>query len=125
MSEIEPVVETARAVLEKVRPLGQATVLVLGDESRNVNRLAVGTGAITHLPTMRDLDADAILATDDGMNSWDGALWALDLGVPVLVVNHATAEKPGMQAMVEYLSRQFPDVPAEYVDVALPFASVH
>jgi putative NIF3 family GTP cyclohydrolase 1 type 2 len=117
--------ETARAVLEKVRPLGQDTVLVLGDESRKVNRLAVGTGAITHLPTMRDLGVDAILATDDGMNSWDGALWALDLGVPILVVNHATAEKPGMQAMVDYLNGQFPDVPAEYVDVALPFKSVH
>ena len=26
-----------------------------------------------------------------------------------------------MQAMVDYLSRQFPDVPAEYVDVALAF----
>jgi hypothetical protein len=30
-----------------------------------------------------------------------------------------------MQAMTDYLSRQFPDVPAEYVDVALPFRSVH
>jgi putative NIF3 family GTP cyclohydrolase 1 type 2 len=117
--------DLARAVLEKVRSLGQDTVLVLGDGDRRVNRLAVGTGAITHLPTMYDLGADAILATDDGINSWVGALWSLDLGVPLLVVNHATAEKPGMEAMARHLRRRFPGVPAEYIDVALPFKSLH
>jgi putative NIF3 family GTP cyclohydrolase 1 type 2 len=116
--------DTAREILEKVRDLGQDAVRILGDPETTVERLAVGTGAITHLPTMLDLAADAILATDDGMNSWDGALWALDLQVPILLVNHATAEKPGMMAMADYLTDQFPDVPCHYVDVDLPFHCV-
>ena len=116
--------DTAGDILQKVRDLGQDAVRILGDPGTTVERLAVGTGAITHLPTMLDLDADAILATDDGMNSWDGALWALDLHVPILVVNHATAEKPGMMAMADYLSDQFLDVPVHYVDVDLPFHCV-
>jgi putative NIF3 family GTP cyclohydrolase 1 type 2 len=112
--------EVARAVTAKVARLGENAVRVLGDPDAKVSRLAVGTGAITHLPSMHDLKADAILATDDGMNMWTGGIWSLDLGIPVLIVNHATAEKPGMMAMARYLSRQFPGVPSHYVDVAFP-----
>jgi aminopeptidase C len=99
-------------------------VLVFGDKSKRVRRLVVGTGAITFLPSMYDLKANAILATDDGMNSWNGGLWSADLGVPVLVVNHATAEKPGMQAMAGYLGKVFPGTPVEYVDVELPYSTI-
>jgi len=114
--------QAARRVLEKVEALGQGTVLIVGDAAKRVQRMAVGTGAITHLPTMLELGADAILATDDGMNFWDGGLWAVDLGVPVLIVNHCTAEKPGMMAMATYLAEQFPGVPTQYVDVVFPYA---
>ena len=116
--------ETARKVLEKVRSLGQDTVLVFGDGQRRVERLAVGTGAITHLPSMYELEPDAILATDDGMNFWTGGLWAADLDVPLLLVNHATAEKPGMRALAGYLEGVFPGVAAEYFDVAFPYRAV-
>jgi len=116
--------EAAGRVLEKVRALGQPTVLVIGDQDRRVSRMAVGTGAITHLPTMLELGADLILATDDGMNFWDGGMWAADLGVPVLIVNHCTAEKPGMMAMARYLSEQFIGMPVQYIDVAFPYEAV-
>jgi len=116
--------ETAAKVLEKVRPLGQDTVLIFGDRQKTAKRMAVGTGAITHLPTMYDLGVDLILATDDGMNFWNGGIWSADLDLPLLIVNHATAEKPGMQAMAQYLRKTFPDLPAEYVDVAFPYSSV-
>lgn len=114
--------ETARRIAEKVRLLGQETVLIFGDRAKRVNRMAVGTGAITHLPSMHDLGADVILATDDGFNFWDGGLWARDLDVPLLMVNHSTAEKPGMQAMAEYLKKQFPGTSVEYLDVEFPYS---
>ena len=116
--------ETANRTLEKVRSLGQDTVLIFGDRQKKVNRMAVGTGAITNLPKMYDLNADLILATDDGMNFWDGGLWAKDLELPLLIVNHCTAEKPGMQAMAKYLIEEFPEVPVEYLDVEFPYSSV-
>lgn len=117
--------DMALHILGKVRALGQDTVLVFGDKSRNVKRLAVGTGAITTLPHMYELNPDAILATDDGVQTETAGLWALDMGVPLLIVNHATAEKPGMQAMAKYLSEVFPGVAVEYIDVAYPYASIH
>jgi len=116
--------EAARLVLDKVRPLGQEAVLVVGDRARQVSRMAVGTGAITNLPRMHALNPDVILATDDGTNSWSCGLWARDLGVPLLIVNHATAEKPGMMAMAKYLGSVFPGLPIEYVDVAYPYSVV-
>ena len=116
--------ETAERVLQKVRPLGQDTVLILGDRQKRVSRMAVGTGAATDLPSMYELNADLILVTDDGINFWDGALWAADIEVPLLIVNHATSEKPGMQAMAVYLREKFPGVPVEYVDVEFPYKSL-
>ncbi len=116
--------EAARQVAERVAELGQDTVLIFGDRTMRVDRMAVGTGAITHLPRMLDLGADLLLATDDGMNFWDGGLWAADLGIPLLIVNHATAEKPGMMAMVDYLKGIFPGLPVEYIDVAFPYTSL-
>jgi putative NIF3 family GTP cyclohydrolase 1 type 2 len=114
--------QVAKHVRERVRPLGQNAVLLLGDTRRRVRRMAVGTGAITVLPMMYEMGCDIILATDDGMNTWDGGLWARDIDIPVLLVNHCTAEKPGMQAMAVYLSDRFPDVPVEYLDAAFPYA---
>ncbi|MDP6439751.1 MAG: Nif3-like dinuclear metal center hexameric protein [Candidatus Brocadiia bacterium] len=116
--------EAARRVLAKVRSLGQETVLILGDRNKAVRRMAVGTGAITFLPAMYELDPDLILATDDGMDFWGGGHWAVDLGMPVLIVNHATAEKPGMQAMARYLRQQFPGTPTEYLDAEMPYSTV-
>ena len=116
--------EVARAVLERVRTLGQETVGVVGDRRARVHRLAVGTGAITRLPAMHELGADIVLATDDGISTTSGGLWSLDLGVPMLVVNHATAEVPGMQAMVGYIRRHFPGVPVEYLDCGFPYPVV-
>lgn len=119
-----PLVSLAERVRNEVAELGQDAVLILGDPDRPVNRLAVGTGAITHLPSMYDLGVDAILATDDGINFWDGGLWAVDIAVPLLIVNHATAEKPGMMALARYLRDVFPNTPVEYIDIEMPYKHV-
>lgn len=114
----------AQLVAEKVASLGQDTVLIFGDREKRVKRMVVGTGAITHLPNMYKLKPDVILATDDGINFWTSGLWAADLNIPLLIVNHATAEKPGMQAMAKYLKEIFPDTPVKYIDVRYPYSSI-
>jgi len=114
------VAQVARHVLEKVRPLGQRGVEMMGDPAKEVHRMAVGTGAITRLDDMAMLDCDIILATDDGIHTTSSGLWSLDLGVPVLVVSHATAELPGIQAMVGYVEAHFPGVPVAYLPGEFP-----
>ena len=112
--------EVARLVLGKVRSLGQEVVHIVGDRKAKVSRMAVGTGAITRLPEMHALGADILLVTDDGISTTGSGLWSLDLGVPMLIVNHATAELPGMMAMVGYIERHFPGVPVKYLPGEFP-----
>jgi len=119
------VAEVAHLVLERVRPLGEEGVRIVGDPHRSVGRMAVGTGAITRLPEMLELGADIVLATDDGISTTAAGLWSLDLGVPMLVVNHATAEVPGMMAMVGYIEEHFPGVPVRYVAGQFPAPVPH
>jgi putative NIF3 family GTP cyclohydrolase 1 type 2 len=116
--------DLARRVLERVRPLGQGTVQFYGDRNKRVRRMAVGTGCINNVAIMQGLGADVLLATDDGLKTWDDALWAVDTEVPVLIVNHATTEKPGMQKLAEYLSALYRAVPVSYIDVKIPYAVV-
>lgn len=116
--------DLAKKILEKVRQLRQSVLLVFGNPHQKVSRMAVGTGAITNLVAMRKLGADVILATDDGINSQSSGLWSIDASIPLLVVNHATSEIPGMHAMVNYLKIKFPGLPVEYMDVEFPYSVV-
>jgi len=117
--------DAARQILDRVRELGQENVTVLGRKEKRIETLAVGTGAITHLPSMYEMGVDAILATDDGMNFWDGGLWALDSDIPLIIVNHATSEKPGMIAMARYLNEKLcAECNIDYIDVAFPYVNI-
>ncbi|NPV07627.1 MAG: hypothetical protein HPY83_06650 [Anaerolineae bacterium] len=118
------VVEVAQAVLERVSVLGQQFVGIVGDREAPVERMVVGTGAITRLPDMYDLGADLVLATDDGITTTASGLWSLDLGVPMLIINHATAELPGMQLLAGYVEHQFPGVPVRYLPGEFPYQVV-
>ena len=86
--------------------------------------MAVGTGAICNLPDMLALGADAALMTEDGMRYWNTGIWAMDAGVPLLIVNHATAEIPGMQALARYLSELYPAVPVSFIADGFPPRSI-
>jgi putative NIF3 family GTP cyclohydrolase 1 type 2 len=87
-----------------------------------VTRVAIGTGAITPLFSyLRDYAActdhriDLAICTDDGFTYWQHGAYALDVGLPVIVVNHATSEEPGMMRLAEHLQAQFPDVPVHFI----------
>ena len=116
--------QLAHVVLRKVRSLDQEYVGIMGDRSAPVSRLAVGTGAITGLAEMKELGADVLLATDDGISTTAGGLLSHDMDIPVLVVNHACGELPGMQAMVGYVEEHFPGVPVEYLPCGFPWPTV-
>lgn len=113
--------QVAEIVLSKVKALGQDYVNIMGDLSGKVQRLAVGTGAITRLPEMHELGADLLLATDDGLHTTYNGLYSIDQDIPVIVVNHPTAELPGIKAMVPYVERHFPGVPVEYLPCGFPY----
>ncbi|MHA1732539.1 MAG: Nif3-like dinuclear metal center hexameric protein [Promethearchaeota archaeon] len=116
--------ELARQVLERVSSLGQDCVHLVGDPQTKVTRLGIGTGAITNYKTMSGMGADVLLVTDDGTRLWESGQWSRDSGVPLLVVNHATAEEPGMVTLAEYIRGVFPGTPVHHLPVGCLYRTI-
>ena len=116
----QPLDALARHLAERVRDTGQEHVQIVGDPTRTIRHLAIGTGAACRVPAMAALRTsdgvapDALLVTDDGMRFWADGSWAIDRDLPLLVVNHATAEEWGMRSLAAYLRNQFPGVPVQH-----------
>jgi putative NIF3 family GTP cyclohydrolase 1 type 2 len=102
-------------ISEKVKSIGQECIHYIGDLTKPVTRIAVGTGAITNYRTMNYMDADVLVLTDDGTRLWESAQWSEDSEIPIIIVNHATAEEPGMLALAKYIKEQFPELKVESI----------
>lgn len=115
----------ARRVAEAVRPLGQEAVELLGDPAAPVSRLALGTGAITPFTQFVErYGADMAVCTDDGFTYWREGGVGLDLGIPVVVVNHAVSELPGMESLARYLRERHPATPVTYIRQSCMFTLI-
>jgi len=99
--------DLAEYVLEKTRPLGQDGVEMIGDPKARITRVGIGCGAGTNYRKMVKMGADAVIGTDDGMHYWADGSWALDRGLPVVVVAHCISEEPGMKNLAAYIGREF------------------
>ena len=114
--------DVARQVATRTQAFGQQAVQLIGDPETPVSCVAIGTGAITQLFVyVSEFGAssahpvDLALCTDDGFTYWQHGAYALDVGLPVIVVNHATSEEPGMVRLAEHLQARFPEVPVHFV----------
>jgi len=115
--------ELARQVAARTAQLGQDCVHVIGDLDRAASRIALGTGAITNYRVMHGMGADVLVLTDDGTRLWESAQWARDSGVALLIVNHATAEEPGMRTLADYLAKQF-SLPVKQIPVGCLYRTI-
>lgn len=126
----QSVQQLAQTFAARLGAIGQDQVQVVGDLARTVERLAIGTGAACRVPDMAQLQdqdgklPDALLVTDDGMSFWRDGSWALDRGLPLLVVNHATAEEWGMHSLAEYLQIQFPGIPVRHFPQGCQYTTI-
>lgn len=107
--------ELAQRIAFRLASLGEQAVQLVGKKWQMVHRLAVGTGAITQVQEMVKLGADVLLTTDDGTALWRDGAWIADLGLPMIRVNHMSAEIPGLRNLADYLRQQFPSVPVHFV----------
>lgn len=108
--------DVARQVAVKSAAFGQQGVQFIGDPDQPVSRVAIGTGAITPLFTyVAEFDVDLAICTDDGFTYWQHGAYAMDAGLPVIIVNHATSEEPGMMRLANTIQNQFPFVPVHFI----------
>jgi putative NIF3 family GTP cyclohydrolase 1 type 2 len=117
--------EAARGIASSVRDVGQSAVELLGDGETPVSRIVVGTGAITPFRHMFDAyDPDMVVCSDDGFTYWRDGHVAVDAGVPVVVVNHATGEVRSIELLAERLDDAFPGTPVHHVEQGCMFELV-
>lgn len=114
----------ARRIIARTKEIGQTTVGMIGDAVRKTERIALGTGAITDYATMAAMGADVLLLTDDGTRLWESAQWSSDSGVSLLIVNHATAEEPGMRTLAAYLGDLLRPLPVFHLPVGCLYRTV-
>ncbi len=106
----------AEDVAARLAPLGQPGVQLIGDPLQPVRRLGLGIGATGGIRTFRlfrSLGADACIATE--VTYWQEIRWAIDLGMGVLVCEHAVSELWGIEELARYIARLFPGVPVMHI----------
>ena len=58
---------------------------------------------------------DLVVCTDDGFTYCREAAYAIDMGIPVIVVNHAVSEEAGLMNLARHLSERYPAVPVHHI----------
>jgi putative NIF3 family GTP cyclohydrolase 1 type 2 len=107
--------QLARHVASATEYLGQPWVEMVGDPKARVTKVGIGCGAIIRVREMIDLGADVVIATDDGTRYWYTGAWALETGTPLIIVNHATSEEPGIRNLARYISEKFDGTKTEFI----------
>jgi len=108
--------ELARHVARCTAIYGQPGVQLIGSADKVVQRVSIGTGAITpYLDCVERFEIDLAICTDDGIDYWRDGGFAIDMNIPIIVVNHMVSEEIGMQRLAETLSRRFRSVPVHHI----------
>jgi single-stranded DNA-specific DHH superfamily exonuclease len=88
---------------------------VTGDPEQLVSKIGVGTGCGCNVFTYLDMGCDLCVVCDDGISYWQQVQYAQDRGIPVICVNHATSEEPGMVTLTGYINEHIEGVRAQYL----------
>lgn len=114
--ERKTALEIARQVAKRTRPFGQEAVQLIGPADRLVTRLGIGTGAITPAMYMiQHYNVDLSILTDDGLMYWREGAYAIDMGIPCIVVHHHVSEEAGIMNLARHLKDHFPTIPVHHI----------
>ena len=114
----------AQRVAEKTAKIGEPFVQVVGEGSRKVSRVGIGTGCGCNIPIFQKMGCDVSIVCDDGSCYWSSVQCAKDSEHPVIRVNHGTSEEPGMVTLTKYVNDKFPGVKAEHLPHGCSFRLV-
>ena len=64
---------------------------------------------------MARYQVDLAICSDDGTTYWRDAAYAIDMGIPMVVVNHPVSEEAGMINLAQCLQAQFPELPVLHI----------
>ena len=122
----QPVKELAQKVAQALTPYGQSHAEILGDPLKMVSSLAVGIGAACNVFDMLKYpNVECLIVSDDGACNWVEHQYCLDNNISMIIVHHSINEILGMNSMVTYLQKAFPDLMISYLDEGFEYHVIH
>lgn len=121
---MQPAGAVARRIAARTAALGQEQVAFYGDPERPVSTVGLGTGCISDPFALYGLGADLAISVDDVVRAWVAGEWCRDTGRPLVVVNHAVSEEPGMATLARFLGERFPLIPVTHLRQGLTYSAV-
>lgn len=124
--DIEPVPfgEFAKRAAGRTATIGESAVEAVGDLEKTVSKIGVGTGCYCDVLDYLRMGCDCLIVCDDGSRYDESIKCADDLGVPVICVNHATSEEPGMITLTQYINDNLSDLTADHLPLGCRFRVV-
>ena len=118
-AEIEPMsaqecsMHIAKALCED----GQNGVWLYGRPEKEIARLAIGTGAATDVWSMLKDNPDAVVVSEDGVNTFSEGQYLIDHDIAMIMVSHAACEMAGLKEMTKWLNEKI-QIECIYLDSA-------
>ena len=100
----------AQHVADRILPLGEDSVQVIGDPQMKVRHPAVGVGCAVPDQEMVEFGADVLVMCYDGASYWQKRERLAEMGVGIVTVEHGSSEMPGLMSLRDHLAQQFPAV---------------
>jgi putative NIF3 family GTP cyclohydrolase 1 type 2 len=100
----------AQRVADRIRPLGEESVQVIGDPRMKVRRPGLGVGCVVPDQEMVEKGADALIMCYDGASYWSCRERLAEMGVGIITVEHGSSEIPGLRALRDHLAATFAGV---------------
>ncbi|MEW6358261.1 MAG: Nif3-like dinuclear metal center hexameric protein [Planctomycetota bacterium] len=110
--QIEPTAlrKFAKHIADKVKPLGQDSVQVIGDPDMKVSRPSLGVGCGGPDTDMIEKGSDVLIVCFDGASYWAKRQRFAEFGVGVITVEHGTTEMWGIENLARHLADVFPAI---------------
>jgi len=106
----------AKYVAEKVKPLGEDSVQVIGDPEMKIKRPSIGVGCIGPAEDMIKLGSDVLIMCFDGASYWQTRDRLAEQGVGVITLEHGTTEMWGIESLAKFLGDTWPELEVHYLD---------
>ena len=104
----------AESIADRIRPLGEDSVQVIGDPDKVICRPSLGVGCGGPDREMVEMGSDALIVCYDGASYWSTRQRLAEMGVGIITVEHGTSEMWGIENLCAHLAEVFPGVEFEY-----------
>ena len=105
----------ARYMANRIHPLGEDSVQVIGAPKRRIAKVAIGVGCATPEEECIQAGADVIICCYDGAGYWNMRERLHESGAAVITLEHGSTEMPGLENLAKHLREIFPQVEFVYL----------